>query len=124
MTYISTREGETGNEADEGEGENSVVGESGDNAQTTVPLKLTELDIDKRYLDIMSAEYGDTDDFISDCNGFALADIPCIGMTRKHGLHEQLNTIITRLNAMEKLLAAIARNTQAITCTKTIVGEE
>lgn len=124
MTYISTREGQTGTEADGSGGGSSIVDESGDNTQTTVPLKLTELDIDERYLDIMSAEYEDADDFISDCNGFALADIPCIGMTRKHGLHEQLNTIITRLNAMEKLLAAIARNTQAITCTKTIVGEE
>ena len=115
MTYISTRDIPASGQEDS------------DTKPTTVinnPLKLDEIDISERYLAVMSGTYEDASAYISAWSEYELDEIACIGMTRKHGLHEQLNTIITRLNEMEKLLAAIARNTQAITCTKTAIMEE
>ena len=115
MTYISTRKIIDTEESDNTSGEGTD--------QAPIPLKLADLAIEERYLDIMSGNYKDAEEYASACSGYALNGIACIGVTRKHGLHEQLNTIISRLNEMEKLLAAIARNTQAITYTKTTTTE-
>ncbi len=127
MTYISTREATEPEVVDPPGGDDAEdeVEHETETTPTNDILKLSELDIDERYLEFMDGICTDANDYISAymCS-YAVDKIPCIGMTRKHGLHDQLNTIIKRLNEMEKLLAAIARNTQAISCTKTIVGGE
>ena len=75
--------------------------------------------LDDRYKSIMSAELVDIDEYISD-NSLPLID--CQYHSRYHYLHEQLNMIIERLNQMDTLLAAIARNTQAISVSKTTIN--
>ena len=111
MTYISTR-------GESAEADDVLPGEI---TQTNDILKLGNLDINERYLEFISGTCSDADEYMSAymCS-YALNEIACIGMTRKHGLHDQLNAIITRLNEMEKLLAAIARNTQCMTCKKSV----
>lgn len=81
-------------------------------------VRLTEITgLSDRYKDIMSAETVNINDY-ADTN--SLDAIECICSSRHHGLHAQLNNITERLNQIDILLAAIARNTQTITITKTI----
>ena len=91
--------------------------ETGTPEPTVEAIRLTDIpDLDDRYTEFMSATTVDINDYISD-NYLPLME--CQYMSRFHRLHEQLNTIIDRLNQMDVLIAAIARNTQTITITQT-----
>lgn len=96
--------------------------EGGESGTTETPeptveaIRLTDIpELDDRYVNFMSASTVDVGDYISD-NYLPLME--CQYVSRFHRLHEQLNTIIDRLNQMDVLIAAIARNTQAITITQ------